>query len=147
MPGSTKNPKKIGRLKIFQLYLCGRFDMSIVIHSIIPCDMDEKAKNFYSQLFPNWHFEAKPPNQFWEVTNEDGSYPHSVYLAMMKGSGTPSTPTNYYEVDDIDAFIKKAVTLGGKITVPKTPVPGVGFYAGLLDVIGNNFGFWENNKG
>ena len=120
--------------------------MSIVIHQIIPIDPDEKAKEFYSALFPNWRFKSLPPNQFWEVTDENGNYPHKTYLAMMKGPGTPQTPTSYYEVDDIDAAIAKAQELGGKVIVPKTPVPGVGFYAELLDVIGDNFGFWENDR-
>ena len=118
--------------------------MTIVVHSIIPCDEAEKAKHFYAGLFPNWRFKSLPPNQFWEITDENGDYPHTIFLAMMKGDYTPSKPTNYYGVEDIDQSIDRAVALGGKIIVPKTPVPGKGYFAELCDVIGNNFGLWQD---
>ena len=119
--------------------------MKIVVHSIIPCDPDERAKDFYAALFPNWRFKSLPPNQFWEITDENGDYPHSIYLAMMKGEGTPATPTSYYAVSDIDAAIETAVSLGAEPIVPKTPVPGKGYYAELLDVVKNNFGLWQDS--
>ncbi len=118
--------------------------MTIVIHSIIPCDMDEKAKQFYAELFPNWRFQSMPPNQFWEITDQDGHYPHAVYLAMMKGPRTPAQPTNYFTVPDIDVYADRAVSLGGEVVVPKTPVPGKGYYSELRDVLGNPFGFWQD---
>ena len=121
--------------------------MKIVVHSIIPCDSQEQAKEFYAALFSNWRFKSLPPNEFWEITDENGNYPHSVFLAMMKGEGTPSTPTSYYAVDSIDVSIEKAVSLGGQVLVPKTPVPGKGFYAELLDVIESKFGLWEDSAG
>lgn len=121
--------------------------MTIVVHSILPCDLDEKAKVFYSKLFPNWRFESLPPNEFWEITNSDGSYPHKIFLAMMKGPGTPAQPTNYYTVPDIDDFINTALVLGAKLVVSKTPVPGKGYYAEMRDVNSQPFGFWQDQEG
>ena len=119
--------------------------MGIVVHSIIPCDDAERAKDFYSALFPHWRFKSLPPNQFWEITDADGSYPHTIFLAMMMGQGTPSSPTSYYAVADIDSALLRAVELGATVIVPKTPVPGKGYYAELLDVLQNNFGLWEDD--
>ncbi|MGJ8691017.1 MAG: hypothetical protein ACSHW0_00900 [Thalassotalea sp.] len=120
--------------------------MTIVVHCILPCDQNDKAKVFYSKLFPNWRFKSQPPNEFWEITNEDGAYPHKVYLAMMKGPGTPSQPTNYYTVPQIDEYVDKAVSLGAKLVVAKTPVPGKGHYAELRDINNQPFGFWQDQE-
>ena len=118
---------------------------SIIMHIVIPAGDNEEAKDFYANLFPNWRYKSLPPNEFWEVTDENGEYPHTAYLALMKGEGTPPRPTIYYRIDDIDIYIEKAIALGGSVIVPVTPVPGVGYYAGLLDVLGNDFGLWEDD--
>jgi uncharacterized protein len=118
---------------------------SINFHCIIPCDAAGIAKQFYSDLFPSWQFRSQPPNEFWEITGPDGVTPQTAFLAIMTGPGTPTSPTQYYTVDDIDVYLKRAVRLGARVVTPKTPVPGVGWFAALVDVIGSPFGLWEQN--
>jgi hypothetical protein len=50
---------------------------------------------------------------------------------------------NYVDVPSIDAAITKAPSLGAQVALPKTPVPGVGAYAAIIDPQGNNCGLWE----
>jgi predicted enzyme related to lactoylglutathione lyase len=53
--------------------------------------------------------------------------------------------TNYVDVKSVDEYSSKIESLGGKIIVPKTPVPGAGYFAACLDTEGNNFGIFEEN--
>jgi predicted enzyme related to lactoylglutathione lyase len=54
--------------------------------------------------------------------------------------------TNYISVDSVDKFAAKIEKLGGKICVPKTAVPQMGYFAVCQDTENNGFGIWENNK-
>lgn len=120
---------------------------SINFHCIIPDDASHTAQTFYAGLFPQWHFRSQPPNDFYEITGPDGVTPQTAFLAIMTGPGTPRTPLQYYTVPSIDDSLSRAVALGGTVVVPKTPVPGVGFFAELRDPLGNPFGLWENDRG
>jgi predicted enzyme related to lactoylglutathione lyase len=53
---------------------------------------------------------------------------------------------NYVDVPSIDDAIAKAEKLGAKVALPKTPVPGVGAYAAILDPQGNICGLWEQTS-
>jgi uncharacterized protein len=45
----------------------------------------------------------------------------------------------------VDEYSSKIESLGGKIIVPRTPVPGAGYFAACLDTEGNNFGIFEED--
>ncbi len=40
--------------------------------------------------------------------------------------------TNFIDVKSVDEYLSKVETLGGKVVVPKTAVPGMGYYAVCL---------------
>jgi predicted enzyme related to lactoylglutathione lyase len=46
-------------------------------------------------------------------------------------------------VESVDDYANKVVKLGGKVVVPKTPVPGMGQFAWVTDTEGNTFALWE----
>jgi len=50
---------------------------------------------------------------------------------------------NYVDVASIDEAIRLATMLGAKVALPKTPVPGVGAVAAVVDPQGNICGLWE----
>jgi len=52
-------------------------------------------------------------------------------------------PINYILVESVDEYSKKAEKLGGKITVPKQEILGIGYLAVALDPDGNVFGLLE----
>ena len=50
---------------------------------------------------------------------------------------------NYVDVASVDASIEKATALGATVALPKTPVPGIGAIAAIIDPQGNIFGLFE----
>jgi hypothetical protein len=53
---------------------------------------------------------------------------------MMKRMHPEHHITNYVDVKSVDEYSSKIESLGGKIIVPKTPVPGAGYFAACLDL-------------
>ena len=64
---------------------------------------------------------------------------------MMKRICPEHHITNYVDVKSVDEYPSKIESLGGKIIVPKTLVPGAGYFAACLDTEGNNFGIFEED--
>ena len=52
-------------------------------------------------------------------------------------------PQVSYRVDDLDDTLATAQKLGAQVVDEKRPVPGVGFYAGVVAPDGNEFGLVE----
>ena len=64
----------------------------------------------------------------------------------LKKRNRPQEPiTNYVSVDSVVEFSKKIEKLGGKICMPKTAVPQMGYFAVCQDTEGNAFGLWESD--
>ena len=51
--------------------------------------------------------------------------------------------TIYVEVEDLEAYLKKAGELGGKTLVPPVTLPGLGSFAWLAAPEGNIIGIWK----
>ena len=51
--------------------------------------------------------------------------------------------TVYVQVDDVQAYLDKAESLGGKTVVPPAEVPGMGQFAWMSDLDGNTIGLWK----
>lgn len=65
---------------------------------------------------------------------------------LMRNTNVKST-TNTIGVDSVEAAIKAATGAGGKLVMPKTPIPGVGYFAYCEDTEGNLFGVMQSDKG
>ncbi len=52
------------------------------------------------------------------------------------------TVTNYIGVLSIDEFIPKIERSGGKVTVPRSEIPNIGFFAMFKDSENNLFGLF-----
>ena len=63
---------------------------------------------------------------------------------MMKKMDANQRPVNYVLVESVDDFSKKIQDFGGKIIVPKTPIPNMGAFAVGLDPEGNPVGIFES---
>ena len=119
-----------------------------VIHFEIPADNVEKLRRFYSELF-RWKIEKTPgPMDYWMIetvpVDEKGNALRSgVNGGMMKKQHPEHKPTNYIAVESVDDYVKKIENLGGKITVPKMEIPGVGWWAMAIDPEGNQFAILE----
>jgi len=120
-----------------------------IVHFEIPADDVQKLKGFYTELF-GWKIERLPgPVEYWNIqtvpVNEKGEpIRQGVNGGMMKKQNPQHKLTNYILVESIDEYTKKIQTLGGKVTVPKTEVPGVGWWALALDPEDNQFAILQS---
>ncbi|MDM8516585.1 hypothetical protein QUF76_10325 [Desulfobacterales bacterium HSG16] len=114
--------------------------MPSIVHFEIPTDDIERARKFYTELFA-WEIEKyEGPGEYWMIKT-GGEKP--VEGGMMQRQHPDQPITNYVDVSSVDEYSKKIKELDGKILVPKTPVPAVGFFALCQDTENNIFGLWE----
>jgi len=116
-----------------------------VVHFEIPADNVEKLSAFYKSLF-GWKFEKMDmgPMTYWVIETKPGMESPGANGGMMKKMHPDHKPTNYVYVESVDEYAKKIQTLGGKIVVPKTPIPNMGAFAVGLDPEGNPIGIFES---
>src|SRR5262245_8748952 len=111
----------------------------------------DKAKKFYRQLF-DWELE--------DVKMEPGGPPglaanDNSYTMVKPGTGTgggivkqgapgaPSIWLPYVFVDDIGKATEKAKSLGAKIMLDVSEVPGAGWMSVIVDPTGAELGLWK----
>ncbi len=96
----------------------------------------KKLQDFYGQLF-NWKIDANNPMQYGMVDNEGKGIGGGVGPAQ---SGQPWAGF-YVEVEDLEATLSKAESMGGKTVMPPMPIEGYGFSIALFaDPEGNQIG-------
>lgn len=62
---------------------------------------------------------------------------------IMKRKKPLFTVVNSVDVPSVDDSVKKVVSSGGKVIMPKMPVHGVGYVAYCQDTEGNNLGIFQ----
>jgi predicted enzyme related to lactoylglutathione lyase len=97
-----------------------------------------KLQKFYADVF-SWQVNKPggPEFGFYALVPSDSSG-----LAVGIGqepSGTART-TAYIQVPDLQATLDRAVSMGGKVVVPPTEIPGVLTFAHFADPEGNLIG-------
>ncbi|MCP4567540.1 MAG: VOC family protein [FCB group bacterium] len=96
-----------------------------------------KGADFYNKLF-GWKLNFDMGDEYILFQTEVG----------LGGGFTKSEKTGsgglviYVEVDNIDAYLIKAVDLGGKPVVSKTEIPNVGWFGHFADLDGNTIGLF-----
>ena len=109
----------------------------------IPADNPERAKAFYSNLF-GWKINPFPgSSDYWHI--DTGGADDTPDGALKKRKHPQEPVVNYVSVDSADRFADKIVKLGGKISMAKTAVPQMGYFAVCRDTEGNAFGIWESD--
>ena len=109
----------------------------------------KKAQKFYADLF-GWHIDANNPMNYGIVdTHTEGkninggiTVPQAVLEdedEERRGGGV----ILYVEVDDIEAYLRKAEGLGAKTVLPRTVVPDIVTMALFADTDGNTIGLIE----
>jgi len=120
-----------------------------IVHFEIPADDVEKLSKFYSELF-GWKITKMPgPVDYWgietvPVGKKGEPIRPGVNGGMMKRQNPYHKPVNYISVESVDEYVKKIEALGGKVLVPKTEVPGIGWWALALDPEGNQFAIMQS---
>ena len=55
-------------------------------------------------------------------------------------------PVYYVQVESVTDYAAKVTALGGTVIIPKSPVPGMGWFAHFEDTEGNIFALWESDE-
>ena len=97
-------------------------------------------QQFYANLF-GWKVEADNPMNYGLVEAQDGK---GTGGGIGAGDGSASYVTIYAEVDDPQAYLDKAVSLGGKVVMPVTEIPGMVIFAQFTDPEGNLIGITKS---
>jgi predicted enzyme related to lactoylglutathione lyase len=119
--------------------------MSRVIHFEIPATDPERASAFYQEVF-GWKFDKWPgPMEYWLATTGAEGKP-GINGGILKKPGPVSVTTNTIDVESVDSAIADVVKAGGKQMMPKSPIPGIGYFAYCEDTEGNLFGVMQADK-
>jgi len=117
--------------------------MPRVIHFEIHADDPERAVKFYEKVF-DWKISKwQGPVDYWLVTTGEPDKP-GINGAIMRRTDHGTT-YNTIDVPSVDESTKMIEKAGGKVVMPKTAVPGVGYMAYCADTEGNVFGIMEEN--
>ncbi len=117
--------------------------MPTLVHFEIPADDVKRARTFYTKLF-DWKIEtAEGYPDYWYVTTTGEN---AVHGGMMERQDPQQQIAHYIDVPSVSEYVEKIEDLGGRILVPKTVVPGMGYMAMCLDTEHNVFGIWEEDK-
>jgi uncharacterized protein len=116
--------------------------MSRVIHFEIPAADPDRAIAFYGKAF-GWKFDKwGGPMEYWMVTTGKDGTP-GINGGMLRKPGPVAVTTNTIDVESVDKAVDAVVKAGGKLTMPKSPIPGVGYFAYCEDTEGNMFGVMQ----
>ena len=111
----------------------------------IPADNVERAKSFYGALF-GWKIEKFPgPMDYWHIDTGGADAAPDGGLMKRQSPGQQGI-TNYIHVPSVDQFVAKVQKLGGKVCMPKSAVPQMGYFAVCQDTENNTFALWEMDK-
>ena len=113
--------------------------MSRIVHFEIPADNPERAVEFYKKAF-GWKIERWPgPTDYWLVNTGAEGTP-GINGGLMKRGDPVKATTNTVDVETVEGALAAVASAGGKTVMPKTPIPGVGYFAYCQDTEGNLFG-------
>ncbi|MBI4964443.1 MAG: VOC family protein [Desulfomonile tiedjei] len=107
----------------------------------IPADNLETLQKFYNHLF-GWTFQRMPgPMDYYTITTGSGE-PRG---GMLPRQHPQHTPISYVMVESVENAQKTAEGMGAQVLVPRTAVPGMGWFAVLADPQNNAFGLWQDD--
>lgn len=118
------------------------------IHFEIHAGDPQRAIGFYSKLF-GWTFTQWGNEQYWLVGTGEKSEPGIDGGLLPRRGDAPAdmAAVNAFVctvgVGDLDAMVRKLTDLGGKVALPKMPIPTVGWLAYGKDTEGNLFGMMQ----
>lgn len=109
-------------------------------HFAIYIDDMKRAKDFYNNIF-GWGFNSYGPEDFLQIKNGSGDDAQLIGALQDRKYSPIDEKINGFEcsisVTDIDDIIKKIEANKGKIVMPKTEIPYVGWLVKFLDTEGN----------
>lgn len=118
-----------------------------IIHFEIPAEDIERLRRFYSNVF-GWKIKKEETMDYWMVqtvqTDSQGMpIRPGINGGMLKKQNPEHKFTYYISVESIEEYGRKVEENGGKVIVPKTEIPNIGWWALASDPEGNPFGIFQ----
>lgn len=110
-----------------------------VVHFEIGTRHAGESTAFYAALF-GWTIESHGPANMIHTGSAEGIQGNIA----VPDQEPKNYVTIYVAVENIDATLAQVTSLGGKVLVPATPVPGMGAFAWFADPDGNAIGLWKS---
>ncbi len=115
-----------------------------VVHFEIPAENPKRLANFYEELF-GWKISKAEGVDYWLAqTGEEGE--PGIDGAITGREAPEQVPINYVSVPSLSEYLEKASKLGARVTVGKQAVPGMGWFAHIVDLEGNPLGIWQADE-
>ncbi len=108
-----------------------------VVHFEIGCRDKARTSEFFAKLF-EWNMQEAGPATMIDTGAGSGIPGHITAL----GHEPHNYVTVYIEVEDVQAYLDKAVALGGKALLPVITLP-TGQFSWFSDPDGNTLGLWK----
>jgi uncharacterized protein len=113
--------------------------MAKVTHFEIEGPDGKKLQEYYSGLF-GWTVDASNPMDYGIVSPVENGIGGGISASR---DGKASVKV-YVEVDSIDPYLEKAKSMGGKVLMERTVLPGMVTMAQFADPAGNVVGLVES---
>lgn len=111
-----------------------------IVHLDISAKDPAASSKFYADTF-GWKISKDDNFNYYMYSAEGG--PGGGFVEVGKdykeGEVIP-----YLGTDDIDTALKKVEKAGGKTLLPKTEIPGIGWFAFFADPAGNRIGLYTD---
>lgn len=117
--------------------------MNRPVHFEIPANNPQGLMKFFTDIF-GWKFQEFPGADYWLANTGDEKSP-GINGAIMKRNHPEQPVSNSIDVENIDATFDKIARMGGQMVVPKTAIPGMGYYGFFKDPEGNIHGLFQND--
>jgi predicted enzyme related to lactoylglutathione lyase len=111
-----------------------------IVHIEIPAGDPQVLGQFYADVF-GWKLDLDPTYNYLQFQAEGGPGGAFVKAGETMSGEYPAyevgKPLLYIGTDDIDAALARVESRGGKVLLPKTEIPSVGWFSIFSDPTGN----------
>lgn len=111
---------------------------SRIVYFEIPANDPQRCMDFYQEVF-GWEFSTLKAGVLWLTRTGPDELP-GINGSITKKQASKTTVVNTLNVKDIEATRKAILAHGGKIVLPRTPLPGIGWLLYFIDPEGNLHG-------
>ena len=113
-----------------------------IVHIEFSAKDQEDTAKFYQEVF-GWEIQHMPEMNYSTFMCDDKLGGGFNPVSEQNPAGTVIV---YVQTDDVEATLKDIEARGGKTIVPKTEIPGMGWFAIFADPTGNQVGIYKDNE-
>jgi predicted enzyme related to lactoylglutathione lyase len=114
----------------------------LVTHLEIAASDPNAAAEFYKEVF-GWKIEVDENMNYVQFMAEEGGIGGA--FTEVSENNPAGTVLAYVTIDDIEVSLGKIEANGGKTIMPKTEIPGIGYFAVFADATGGTLGLYQGN--